>query len=894
MRAGTGRLALPGADRLGWRIDVSEPGSLDNLAVLDCPAAVAALAAGQVRVAVRAAGLNFRDVLIGLGMYPDPAAVMGSEAAGVVLEVGPDVTGLAVGDRVMGMFAGGVRAGGGDRPAAAGPDPAGWSFTQAASVPVVFLTACYALRGPGRAAAGAAVLVHAAAGGVGMAAVQLARHWGLEVYATASPGKWDDAARAWAWTTRISPRRGIWTSGTASWPRPAARAWMWCSTPWPGRSWTPRCGCCRAAGGSWRWARPTSATREQVAAEHPGVRYRAFDLIEAGPDRIGQMLGEIAGPVRRRGPAAAAGDACSRRAAAVEAFRYLQAARHVGKVVLPLPAGPDPDGTVLITGGTGVLGGLLARHLVTAHGVRHLLLLSRRGPAAPGAAELVAELTALGARVSIVACDVADRDALAGVLAAVPAEHPLTGVVHTAGVLDDGVVESLTPERLATVLRAEGGRGVGPARADPGAGPGGVRAVLLGGGHVRQPGAGQLRRGERVPRRAGRSTGGRRAWPGSRWPGGCGTQAAGDDRAPRPRPTWPGWAAAGIGALSAEQGLALFDAAVRDRPAAAGADPAGPGRAASGRGWRRAAAVAGVAGGPARRAAATTGGAGGPGRWAGRVAVSPERERTVLELVRAQAAAVLGHAGAAAVDPDAAFRDLGFDSLTAVELRNRLAAATGLRLPATLVFDYPTPRGAGRGTCWPSCSVSRPTRPPRLRGVTVAAVRRADRDRRDGLPVPGRGGHRRRSCGELVAAGGDAVGGFPDRPGLGPRAAVRPGSGPVRAPVVRPRGRVPATTRPSSTRGSSGSARARRWRWTRSSGCCWRPPGRRSSGPGSTRPRCAGSRPACSSGIDGPGLRDAAGGRARTDVEGYRADRQRRRAWRRAGWRTRSGWRARR
>ena len=113
VRAGTGRLALPGADRPGWRIDVSEPGSLDNVAVLDCPAAVAALAAGQVRVAVRAAGLNFRDVLLGLGMYPDPAAVMGSEAAGVVLETAPDVTGVAVGDRVFGHVRRRVGAGGG-------------------------------------------------------------------------------------------------------------------------------------------------------------------------------------------------------------------------------------------------------------------------------------------------------------------------------------------------------------------------------------------------------------------------------------------------------------------------------------------------------------------------------------------------------------------------------------------------------------------------------------------------------------------------------------------------------------------------------------------------------------------------------------------------------------
>ena len=156
------------------------------------------------------------------------------------------------------------------------------------------------------------------------------------------------------------------------------------------------------------------------------MRYRAFDLFEAGPDRIQQMLAELAAlfaedvlrplPVTRfdvrRAPAA---------------LRYLSQARHVGKVVMTMPDA-WAAGTVLITGATGMAGSALARHVVARHGARHLMLVSRRGPDAPGSAELVAELEAAGAQVQVVACDVAERAALAKVIADIPVQHPLSGV----------------------------------------------------------------------------------------------------------------------------------------------------------------------------------------------------------------------------------------------------------------------------------------------------------------------------------------------------------------------------------------------------------------------------------------------------------------------------------
>ncbi|MFE6856830.1 zinc-binding dehydrogenase, partial [Streptomyces sp. NPDC057674] len=184
-----GSLVPPVGD--AWRLGVRERGTLDHLALEPCPEALAPLADGEVRVAVRAAGVNFRDVLNTLGLYPGDPGLLGLEGAGVITEVGPGVTGLDVGDRVMGLFSG-----------AFGPVvvadhrrvavmPADWTFAQAASAPIVFLTAYHALVGLAGLTAGERVLIHAAAGGVGMAAVQLARHLGAEVYGTAGPGKWD-------------------------------------------------------------------------------------------------------------------------------------------------------------------------------------------------------------------------------------------------------------------------------------------------------------------------------------------------------------------------------------------------------------------------------------------------------------------------------------------------------------------------------------------------------------------------------------------------------------------------------------------------------------------------------------------------------------------------------
>ncbi|MGP9017965.1 type I polyketide synthase [Streptomyces sp. BR1] len=349
-----------------------------------------------------------------------------------------------------------------------------------------------------------------------------------------------------------------------------------------------------------------------------------------------------------------------------------------------------PSGTTLVTGGTGTLGAHVARWLAEK-GAEHLLLTSRRGPDAPGAAELRDELTALGAQVTIAACDMAARDAVAGLIASVPAERPLTAVVHAAAVVDDGVIETLTPQQAAAVLRLK------------------VDATL----HLHEltreldlsafvlfssfsatfgaPGQGnqapgnafldafaEYRRAEGLPATS-------LAW--GPWGSADGDDSAAGDRMRRH----------GILTMSPERALASLQHALdRDETALTIVDMD----------WKRF-TLAFTAdrdrplllGLPEARQIIESAERESADDLAGGVPLTQqlaglpevEQERLLLELVRTAVAAVLGHADLAAVEAGRAFKELGFDSLTSVELRNRLGAVSGLKLPASLVFDHPTP-----------------------------------------------------------------------------------------------------------------------------------------------------------------------------------------------------------
>ncbi|MFC3455433.1 SDR family NAD(P)-dependent oxidoreductase, partial [Amycolatopsis speibonae] len=687
-----------------------------ELAVVPCPEVLEPLSAGQVRVGVRAAGLNFRDVMVALDMVPGQSGI-GGEGAGVVLEVAPDVVGLAAGDRVMGTF---DRSFGAFGPVAVTDRrllvemPDGWTFERAASIPVAFLTAWYGLRDLARAGPGERVLIHAAAGGVGMAAVRLARGLGLEVFGTASPKKWDAlrelglddehlaSSRTLEFADRFPAVDIVLNSLTGDFVTASLDL--------------------LAPGGRFLELGKTDL-REGV----PG--YRAYDLREAGSERTQELLTELTG-MFERGELTPLPVTSMPARRAPAAFRHVGQARHVGKVVLRMPGDLGP-GTVLITG-AGTLGGLVARHLVDGHGIRRLVLTSRRGPAAPGADELVAELAEAGAEVDVVACDAADRDALAAVLSAIP---DLTAVVHTAGVLDDGVISDLTPERFDTVFRPKVDAAWNLHELTKERDLDAFVLFSSASGVLGNPGQGNYAAANayldglaRYRHSLGLSAVSL-AWGLWAMPSGM-TGRLGKADLERTR-------RGGMTALSVEEGLRLFDAALRS------VEPV------------LLPAKLDLRAGRTRRVSTdrpqTTGLA---SRLAGMSTV--EQETLLVELVRAQAATVLGHASAEAVDQRRPFKEAGFDSLTAVELRNRLNSETGLKLSATVVFDHPTPVALAQLVRRELAGESPATAAPVTTSVSdepVAIVAM-------GCRFPG-GVRGPEDLWELVHRGGDAVGDFP-------------------------------------------------------------------------------------------------------------------------------------
>ncbi|MGW4345414.1 SDR family NAD(P)-dependent oxidoreductase [Streptomyces sp. NPDC004690] len=674
--------ADPAAD---WRLATGGSGVVDDLVRRPLPEAP--LGHTEVRIAVRAAGLNFRDAMLALGMYPGEAE-LGTEAAGVVLATGDGVGGLAPGDRVMGLVSGGIGPVAVTDHRLLAPIPEGLGFAQAATVPAVFLTAYYALSDLADARPGQWLLVHSAAGGVGGAAIQLARHLGLHVFGTASPRKHRTVEAAGVPADRIGNSRDLSFA-------PAVRA----ATGGRGVDivlnslagpFTDTSLELLVPGGRFVEMGKTDLRNAfRVRAEH-GVHYRSFDLMEAGPDRIQEMLADLVA-LFRSGVLTPLPVTAWPVTQAPQALRHLSLARHTGKVALTVPRPLDPAGTTLITGAYGGVGRIVARHLAARHGARHLLLVGRRGAHTADDLRLHDELAALGAEVTSVAADVADAEAVARLLADIPAEHPLTAVVHAAGVLDDATLRNLDAERLDAVLRpkADGARHLDRLTRDADlaafvlfssaaglVGSAGQGAYAAANVHLDSLATARARAG--LPATSV-------AWGLWQSDSAMTGDLSATDRARMTR--------GGLLPLTAARGLALLDAALATGEPALAAVRLDTGRLAG------TADLAPPLRALVRQRAATAPGtapAAEDGLARRLIAAEPERRRElVADTVFQYIATVLGRTpgadGAEGGADGRSFKELGFDSLTAVELRNRLGRATGLRLPATLVFDHPTP-----------------------------------------------------------------------------------------------------------------------------------------------------------------------------------------------------------
>ncbi|KJS58810.1 type I polyketide synthase, partial [Streptomyces rubellomurinus] len=342
----------------------------------------------------------------------------------------------------------------------------------------------------------------------------------------------------------------------------------------------------------------------------------------------------------------------------------------------------DPAGTVLLTGATGALGALVARHLVAEHGVRNLLMLSRRGSAAPGAADLAAELAALGADVTQAACDVSDPAALADRLARIPAGAPLTAVVHLAGVLDDGAAESLTPDQLGRVFqpKVDAAWHLHELTKDLGLSAfvlySSVVGTLGNAGQANYAAANAFLDALAAHRAAAGLPAVSLAW--GPWELGMAGTLGQADLARFRR--------GGLVPLDAAKGAALFDAALALDTATA--VPAVLDLAALRQQESVPALLRGLAPARPRRVEDRT----EPAIAQRLAALLPDEQRTqLLDLLLSTAAVVLGYPDVDDIDADMSFNEIGFDSLSGMEFRNQVKKDTGVQLPATVIFNYPTP-----------------------------------------------------------------------------------------------------------------------------------------------------------------------------------------------------------
>ena len=494
----------PAPDDVPLRVEAPSNGVLDDLVWR--PASRRSPGAGEVEVQIEAIGLNFRDVMMALGLYPGKADGFGGECAGRITAIGAGVRGFVPGDAVVaaapGSFATHVTA-----PAhLVAHRPAGLTPEEAATIPVAFLTTAYALRTVGALKASERVLIHAAAGGVGLAAVQIAQHVGAEIFATAGtvekraflsslgvPHVMDSRSTAFAADVlRLTGGRGVDVVLNSL-----------------AGEFIPRSLDTLAQGGRFLEIGKVDTWRpDRIAAIRPDARYEiiALDALAREQPAELQALFEALMPAFDDGTLRPLPYRSFARENLQQAFRHMAQAHHIGKVVVSLRqqrADVRPDADYLITGGAGALGLHVARSLVE-RGARHLTLACRvnRDSLNGRARASIETLEALGASVRVIKADVSRRDDTRQLLEAARAGgRPLAGIVHAAGTLDDGVLQQLTYERFERVL-APKVAGAIHLHALTAADPLDFLVLLFVDGRgSRVAGAGQLRGRQHVPRR---------------------------------------------------------------------------------------------------------------------------------------------------------------------------------------------------------------------------------------------------------------------------------------------------------------------------------------------------------------------------------------------------------
>jgi acyl transferase domain-containing protein/NADPH:quinone reductase-like Zn-dependent oxidoreductase len=638
---------------------------------------------GEVRIKVAAAGVNFRDALMAIGMYPGAPVPLGVECAGTVEAVGPGVQGFEVGARVFGFAPASQATHALARADMISLTPDALSDTTAAALPSAYLTADVGLRRLAKMQPGDRVLIHAATGGVGLAAVALAQRAGAEIHATAgSPAKralLKQMGIAHVYDSRsLDYADQILEATDGEGVRIALNS---LTGPFVGatlRALAPK-GILLELGKRDIWS------EEQVSAVRPDVQYHVYDtgrLLETDPALFNTFARDLL-------PAICAGDLpvlqtrvwpMSR---ASEAYTWMAQARHTGKIVLTPPA-EEPriraDATYLITGGLGGLG-LFSADWLARHGARRLLLVGRTAPNATAQAK-IAELAARLASVRVAIADVADIDAMRALIDEASAEQaPIRGVIHAAGVAPDRTLARATPENFAEARRGK----VEGARV--------LRAVtesqeldflLLyssAGGAFGAPGQGayvaanaELDAYATLWRREGvRATS--VAW--GPWAG-AGMFAA------SPTHVQLDTTSRGLAALSAPRAFAALETLMaRDLACGIVADVD----------WNRFLARVPVglelsmfASFAQREQTQTAAG----NEIARLMALPNAQRRAALEtLVRDRVRTAIGLAADHDLPLDAPLRESGLDSLMAVELRNGLARFGGVPLPATLAFDHP-------------------------------------------------------------------------------------------------------------------------------------------------------------------------------------------------------------